>query len=65
MAPSIAAAEPECPGCRQPLDDKGRCWRCSYRRCKGCGKDTGSAFIRFCILCVGAGLDAEEFDCDQ
>jgi hypothetical protein len=51
---------PRCPGCRQPLDDKGRCWRCNTRRCKGCGKDTGSAFLRWCLVCVADGLDAQD-----
>jgi hypothetical protein len=42
---------PVCPGCKRPLDQKGRCWRCSYRLCSRCGQDTGSAFIELCIRC--------------
>lgn len=45
-----------CPGCRRPLD-RGRCWRCHWRRCSGCGKDTGSAFIQTCWPC---GLNEPE-----
>jgi hypothetical protein len=39
-----------CETCRRPLDDKGCCWRCCDRRCP-CGRLTGSAFIRLCLLC--------------
>jgi hypothetical protein len=41
----------DCPGCHGPLDNRGRCWRCDYRRCERCGKSTGSAFLALCILC--------------
>jgi hypothetical protein len=40
-----------CPSCHKPLDAKARCWRCHYRTCGGCGKDTGSAFLALCITC--------------
>lgn len=39
-----------CDSCRQPLDGKGRCWRCCDRRCH-CGRPTGSAFIELCCIC--------------
>jgi hypothetical protein len=41
----------DCPHCHRPLDPKGRCWRCNYRTCTGCGRDSGSAFIELCVCC--------------
>jgi hypothetical protein len=29
------------------------CWRCCNRPCEVCGRPTGSAFIRQCVLCGG------------
>lgn len=40
-----------CPGCKKPLDEKARCWKCDYRICTGCGKASGSAFIELCTAC--------------
>jgi hypothetical protein len=52
VVPSPALLEPDtCPGCHGPLDNKGRCWRCCYRRCERCGKSTGSAFLALCLTC--------------
>ena len=48
------APGPACPRCKRPLDDKARCWKCSYRTCAGCAADTGSAFIELCVLCGNA-----------
>lgn len=45
-----------CPSCRTPLD-RGRCWRCMWRQCSRCGKQTGSAFIETCCAC---GLRADD-----
>ena len=42
---------PGCPQCQGPLDDRRRCWGCCERRCSGCGRPTGSAFIAFCWPC--------------
>ncbi len=33
------------------LDPKDICWKCCYRRCSGCGRDTGSCFIELCNPC--------------
>lgn len=46
---------PACPGCKKPLDEKARCWKCNYRTCKGCGRNTTSVLIRFCDLCALTG----------
>ena len=40
-----------CPGCGRQTDEKRRCWKCNDRRCEGCGRPTGSAFIANCIRC--------------
>ncbi len=40
-----------CPQCRRPLDEKRRCWRCGFRTCAVCGKDTGSPFVATCAPC--------------
>src|SRR5262245_26623128 len=45
---SVAAG---CPSCRQPLDGRGRCWRCCDRLCSRCGRQTGTAFIELCCAC--------------
>jgi hypothetical protein len=47
----IAKLTSNCPGCRRPTDEKGRCWHCHDRQCETCGKPTGSAFISRCICC--------------
>jgi hypothetical protein len=51
----LAAAS--CPACGRALDGKGRCWaaHCGWRRCKGCGRNTGTPFIRYCLICERAG----------
>lgn len=46
----LLALVARCPGCKRPLRD-GRCWRCHYRPCSGCRRDTGSAFIEMCDPC--------------
>ena len=47
-----------CPACGKGLDAKGCCWArtCGWRRCKGCGRNSGSGFLRYCLLCEHAGL---------
>lgn len=43
-----------CPACgKRDLDARGICWslKCNYRRCHGCGGNTGSQFIMNCDLC--------------
>ncbi len=35
------------------------CWRCCNRPCEVCGKPTGSAFIRRCLLCENLPDPAE------
>jgi hypothetical protein len=40
-----------CPACRWPLDSARRCPKCFDRLCEGCGKPTGSYFIRCCVIC--------------
>lgn len=47
-----------CPQCYRPLDEKSRCWKCHYRTCTGCGRDSGSAFIELCFSC-GCLLDCQ------
>lgn len=42
---------PACPACGRPLDSARRCPKCFDRLCAGCGKLTGSYFIRTCVLC--------------
>jgi hypothetical protein len=44
-----------CPSCRWPLDAARRCVKCFDRLCAGCGRPTGSYFIRHCVAC-GAAL---------
>jgi hypothetical protein len=45
------SCQPTCPLCRRPLDGKQRCWKCCDRLCADCGKPTGNAFMRYCMLC--------------
>ena len=40
-----------CPGCGKAMDVSRRCWRCHYRACTRCGRNTGTAFIELCIAC--------------
>lgn len=49
----VATAEP-CPACGKLLDSKARCWalKCGWRRCGGCGRNTGSVFIANCDQCA-------------
>jgi hypothetical protein len=44
-----------CESCGQPLDEKGRCWRCCDRRCH-CGRQTRSAFVELCYICANNEL---------
>ena len=48
-----------CPNCEQPLSDGVVCWRCCDRLCAGCGRPTGSAFIRYCWPCEHRAETAE------
>jgi PHP family Zn ribbon phosphoesterase len=43
-----------CPKCRRPLSTNNACWRCHWRQCIVCGKDSGSEFIATCAPCGGA-----------
>jgi hypothetical protein len=45
-----------CPKCRRPLSTNEACWKCHWRRCFVCGKETGSEFIATCAPC-GATLE--------
>jgi hypothetical protein len=54
--PEIIAALARCPSCRQPTDDKRRCWHCHDRACERCGRQTGSAFIAHCVACGLTGM---------
>lgn len=54
--PALLAALAErernvCPNCKRKLDGRRRCWECCERRCSGCDRGTGSAFIELCIRC--------------
>lgn len=40
-----------CPVCCWPLDSAGRCAKCFDRPCMGCGRLTGSYFIKRCVVC--------------
>src|SRR5215510_9352101 len=44
----VLLAASTCPACGKGLDGKGRCWarKCGWRRCKGCGQNSGSVFLR-------------------
>jgi hypothetical protein len=52
---------PTCPTCKGQLDDKGRCWKCNDRLCEaGCGRQTTSAFLAYCLRCEGLTKDEAE-----
>lgn len=46
-----------CPDCKRKIDAKGCCWKCSYRRCRGCGCNTASCFIEKCTACYNKEAD--------
>jgi hypothetical protein len=45
-----------CSGCGKQLHANGACYHCCNRPCEvpGCGRMTGSAFIRMCLYCGAA-----------
>jgi hypothetical protein len=52
-----------CPLCGRPLDSARRCPRCFDRLCEGCGRPTGSYFIRLCVPCGHADQPRENTPC--
>jgi hypothetical protein len=49
----------QCPECQQSLDLRQHCcWRCHWRACQECGKNTASAFIAACDACSARGVVA-------
>jgi hypothetical protein len=60
---AILASEngPTCPTCKRRLDAKGRCWKCNDRLCAaGCGRQTSSAFLAYCLQCERLTEDKAE-----
>ena len=49
--PFPAKATRRCPTCSGQLTAEGVCWHCCDRPCRGCGRNTGSAFIDICWPC--------------
>jgi hypothetical protein len=49
--PPVASSERDRPTYLPCCCPSGICWRCCNRPCEVCGKPTGSAFIRRCVVC--------------